>query len=589
MQSSTAVSTTGVPARATIVPPGSDLPATPEVVVRRWNGWGDAAVEVGLPPGGMAFLEREIGRSAPPRDATLEAAVASVRAGRTLRHPLVDDDPEVRLRHARGQSFADWVAVRSGRLGWLPDGVAHPATDEDVRALLRWAAETGTALVPYGGGTSVAGHLTRAPDAGRPTVTVALDRLAAVHEVDPDAGLATFGAGIAGPALEAELGGRGSTLGHFPQSFDYSTLGGWVATRSSGQQSRGYGRIEDLFAGGHVETPVGPLDMAPWPASAAGPDLRQAILGSEGRLGILTRATVRIAPLPEREIWPAFALPGLEHGLAVARELAQARLPLSMIRLQTAPEARTTLALAGRPRAIAILTRYLRWRGAGPDRCLLFLALTGRGRLVSAASREVAAIVARHEAVRMPGSFGRAWVSQRFRSAYLRNALWEAGYGVDTLETAAPWSAVPGLLASVAPMLRHGLEADGERVHAFSHLSHVYPSGSSLYITYLFRLSDDPDRNLQRWARLKAAASEAIVAGGGTISHQHGVGRDHAPYLAAEKGPVGMTALRALVRTFDPDGLLNPGSLVDDERPTDQRQDGAPDRADDATAMSTER
>jgi alkyldihydroxyacetonephosphate synthase len=519
---------------------------------------------VGLPPGGLAFLEREIGRSEPPRDATFEATLASVPAGRAPRHPLVRDDPEERLRHARGQSFPDWVALRSGRLGWLPAGVAHPATDEDVRELLRWAAATGTALVPYGGGTSVSGHVTREQGSG-PTVTVALDRLASVDDVDPTAGLATFGAGIAGPALEAALREHGSTLGHFPQSFDYSTLGGWVVTRSSGQQSRGYGRIEDLFAGGHVETPIGPLDLPSFPASAAGPDLRQVILGSEGRLGIVTRATVRIAPLPERETWPTFAPPDLERGLAAARELAQARLPLSMIRLQTAPEARTTLSMAGRPRTIALLSRYMRWRGAGPERCLLFLALTGRGRLVAAAGREIAAIVARHGAIGLPGSFGHAWVSQRFRSAYLRNALWDAGYGVDTLETAAPWSAVPGLLATIAPTLRHGLAADDERVHAFSHLSHVYPSGSSIYTTYVFRLSPDPDRTLERWGRLKAAASEAIVAGGGTISHQHGVGRDHVAYLAAEKGPVGMTALGALVATFDPHGVLDPGALLADD------------------------
>jgi alkyldihydroxyacetonephosphate synthase len=221
--------------------------------------------------------------------------------------------------------------------------------------------------------------------------------------------------------------------------------------------------------------------------------------------------------------------------------------------------------MAGRPRTIALLTRYLRWRGAGPERCLLFLALTGRSRLVAAGGWEVAAIVARHGAIGLPRSFGHAWVSQRFRSAYLRNALWDAGYGVDTLETAAPWPAVPGLLATVAPALRRGLEGDDERVHAFSHLSHVYPSGSSIYTTYLFRLSADPDRNLERWARLKAAASAAIVAGGGTISHQHGVGRDHASYLAAEKGAVGMTALRALAATFDPAGVLNPGSLLDDD------------------------
>jgi alkyldihydroxyacetonephosphate synthase len=276
----------------------------------------------------------------------------------------------------------------------------------------------------------------------------------------------------------------------------------------------------------------------------------------------VTRATVRIAPLPERETWVAFAMPDLERGLAASRELAQARLPLSMIRLQTAPETRTTLALAGRPRTIALVTRYLRWRGAGPERCLLILAVTGRRRLVAAAGSEIAGIVGRHQGVGLPQSFGQAWVAQRFRSAYLRNALWDAGYAVDTLETAAPWPAVPGLLSTVAASLRQGLLAEGERVHAFTHLSHVYPSGSSLYTTYVFRLSEDPDRTLDRWARLKAAASEAIVAGGGTISHQHGVGRDHAAYLAAEKGELGMAVLDGLVRTFDPMGILNPGALL---------------------------
>jgi alkyldihydroxyacetonephosphate synthase len=553
-------------ARATIVSPGSVLPVAAEVVVRRWNGWGDDAIDVALPAGADAFLEREIGPGVPVRDASLENVLASVPpTPRIPTHRLVRVDPEERLRHARGQSLPDWVALRSGRLGWLPDGVAHPSTDEDVRELLRWAGETGTALVPYGGGTTVAGHVTR-PTGSGPTVTVALDRLAAVVDVDPAAGLATFGAGIAGPALEAALGEHGSTFGHFPQSFEYSTLGGWIAARSSGQQSRGYGRIEDLFAGGHLETPVGPLELPSFPASAAGPDLRQVVLGSEGRLGFVTQATVRIAPRPEREVWVAVAMPDLERGLAASRELAQARLPLSMIRLQTAPETRTTLAMAGRPRTIALVMRYLRWRGAGPERCLLILAVTGRRRLVAAAGREIAGIVGQHHGIGLPRSFGDAWVAQRFRSAYLRNALWDAGYAVDTLETAAPWPAVPGLLSTIAPSLRQGLLAEGERVHAFTHLSHVYPSGSSLYTTYVFRLSEDPDRTLDRWARLKAATSEAIVAGGGTISHQHGVGRDHVPYLAAEKGSLGMAAFAGLVRTFDPKGILNPGALLADGR-----------------------
>ena len=286
--------------------------------MRRWNGWGDESIAVDLPAGSKAFLERAIGPGTPRPDASFEATLATVPGPSAPPHPLVSGDPEDRLRHARGQSLPDWVAVRSGRLGWLPDGVAHPATDEEVRDLLAWAAATGTALIPYGGGTSVAGHLTRAPGAG-PTVSLALDRLADVGAVDLAGGIATFGAGIVGPALEAALAGHGATLGHFPQSFDYSSLGGWIATRSSGQQSRGYGRIEDLFAGGHLETPAGPLDLPSFPASAAGPDLRHGVRpprGGGGGRGRHARGVDR--DLPSRR--PARLDPGLRHRAAVTAE-----------------------------------------------------------------------------------------------------------------------------------------------------------------------------------------------------------------------------------------------------------------------------
>jgi alkyldihydroxyacetonephosphate synthase len=175
----------------------------------------------------------------------------------------------------------------------------------------------------------------------------------------------------------------------------------------------------------------------------------------------------------------------------------------------------------------------------------------------------VGRIVRGSRGVGVPG-VGAAWRRERFAAPYLRNALWEAGYAVDTLETAAPWPDIARLAETLGPALRHALDDEDERVHAFSHLSHLYPTGSSLYVTYLFRIADDPDRTLDRWRRLKTVASEAVVAGGGTISHQHGIGRDHAPYLAAEKGPLGMAALRDVITRFDPGGRLSPGVLLED-------------------------
>ena len=181
---------------------------------------------------------------------------------------------------------------------------------------------------------------------------------------------------------------------------------------------------------------------------------------------------------------------------------------------------------------------------------------------VSVALLDAFEILRRHGGVRVP-RVGAEWRKNRFRTPYLRDALWGAGYAVDTLETAAAWSAVPGLLSALAPMMRRALAAEGEKVHAFTHLSHVYPSGSSIYVTYVFRLAADPDATLARWRAVKDAASRAIGDLGGTISHQHGVGRDHRAYLPAEKGALGIRAIEAVARAFDPDGIMAPGVLVD--------------------------
>ena len=533
--------------------------------MRRWNGWGEEGSSATLSAEARRLLEHEVGgpEADLPPDARLEDVVAGVRASRLTGHPLLDIEPEPRVRHARGQSLADWVALRSGRLGAVPDAVAHPGSDDDVRALLSLAASVSARVIPYGGGTSVVGGVTPSPDDDRPALTVALDRFAGLTGLDERSGLATFGAGTVGPALEAALEPHGLTFGHFPQSFERSTLGGWVAARSAGQQSLGFGRIEALFAGGRVVAPAGTLELRPAPASAAGPDLRQLVLGSEGRFGIITEATVRAVPKPAREAFPGWFMPDWPSAVEAARVLARSGLPLSMVRVSTPHETVSLLAMAGRSRSGDLLARYLRFRGLGPERSLVLVGATGMERFVEGAAREAGSILRRHGGIAVGGSIGRRWLASRFAAPDLRDTAWEAGYALDTLETAVDWTRLPDLAAALGRTLRHGLHDLGERVHAFSHLSHVYPDGSSIYATYVFRRSADPDETLERWRRLKVAASEAIVAGGGTISHQHGVGRDHAPYLGAEKGALGMAVLADVARRFDPEGIMNPGVLIE--------------------------
>jgi alkyldihydroxyacetonephosphate synthase len=529
--------------------------------MRRWNGWGDDAIEFALNDEAQAFLRERIGASSGVPSAPFEQACAGIPPSRLPAHWLVDTGAAIRARHALGQSLPDWLRLRYGKLGNVPDGVAFPDSAEQVRELLNFAQQADAIIIPYAGGTSVAGHLT-VPGGARPVLSVNLAHLRAMSNLDTDAQLATFGAGVFGPDLEAQLRAHGYTLGHFPQSFEYSTLGGWVVTRSSGQQSLRYGRIEQLFAGGSVESPAGTLDLPTFPASAAGTDLREMVLGSEGRIGILTEATVRITPLPDVEAFHAVFFPSWDAACAAVRAIAQSKLPLSMLRLSNQLETLTMLTLAGHKTLIGLLEAYLSLRGCRDGKCMLMIGATGKKPQARAAIKDALAIARGHAGVHVGRTMGDKWKQNRFRNVYLRNAAWELGYAIDTCETAVDWAGVPAMMDAVEQAGSAALAGEGERVHTYTHLSHLYAQGASVYTTFVYRLSGDYETDLARWRALKAGICQAIVAHGGTISHQHGVGTDHAPYLAAEKGELGMSAMRAMFAHFDPDGRMNPGKLV---------------------------
>jgi alkyldihydroxyacetonephosphate synthase len=432
--------------------------------------------------------------------------------------------------------------MRAGDAADAPDLVVEPADHDEVQVVVRWCADHRVALVPFGGGTSVVGGLVARRDGYAGVVALDLRRLDRLVAVDQVSRTAVLQAGVRGPRAEELLAEHGLTLGHFPQSFEYATVGGFAATRSSGQASAGYGRFDALVVGLKAATPVGTIVLGSAPASAAGPDLRQLLLGSEGAFGVITEVTVRVRPVPEARVYEGWRLCSFADGLAAARALVQAGLAPTMLRLSD--ESETSLNLAD-PANV----------GAGAGGVLLVVGQEGEAALVEGRRSLVAQRLTAAGATGPDEAAGWSWLEGRFRAPYLRDSLLDAGVLVETLETAAFWSALPGVYDAVRTALAGTLEG----ALVLCHVSHVYETGASLYFTVAARQVGD---GLAQWAAAKRAASEAIRAAGATITHHHAVGRDHRPWLAGEIGPVGVEMLRAVKARVDPSGVMNPGILL---------------------------
>jgi len=525
----------------------------------RWNGWGENIVYINLPSKGYDLLNKSLGKGNIKADYPLDKFINNIPKSRLPYHRLISTCSKKRLDHSHGQSLPDWISLRYGTLQRFPDGVAQPSTSEEVLEILDFSARHNVIIIPFGGGTSVVGHL-QVPEGDRPVLSLSLKWLNRLIELNSASSLATFESGILGIDLETKLRSQGFTFGHYPQSFEFSSLGGWIVTRSRGQQSSHYGPIEWLFAGGEFITPKGIMNILPIPSSAAGPDLRAIILGSEGRFGVLTKATIVISKIPERDDVFGVFFPSWWKARNGVQELAKAGIPFSMIRLSNSVETTTNLAISGHKKQVALMKYLLKLRKIPEeDSCMCLVGFTGTKQSVKTSSSEAFSILKRYKGVSVGRIIGESWKRNRFRLPYLRNTLWDMGYAVDTLETAVTWDKVTTTMEEIEGAIKE----NSERVHVFSHLSSVYPTGSSIYTTFIFKLSDTPEETLARWKAIKEAASRVIVKAGGTISHQHGIGIDHKPYLEAEKGPVGMDAIRQLCSHFDPEERMNPNKLLD--------------------------
>jgi len=528
------------------------------------TGWGSSEAAHELPNAARKWLHRETGWT--PRSTPAEA-LATVRTAATqlpdstsaalieiVGDEQVRTDGPSRLRRGAGRSYLDLIRRRGGDVSGLPDAVVLPGSHDEVLAVLRRCADDDIAVVPFGGGTSVVGGLTGGAGEHRAVVALDVARLNTIDSIDAKSLLVTAGPGLRGPEFESRMARYGLTLGHFPQSYEFATLGGYAATRSAGQASSGYGRFDELVAGVRVATPAGTWQVGRPPASAAGPDLLGLVLGSEGVLGVITELTLRVRPAPEVKHYEGWSFRSLPRALEGMRQLARAELLPDVARLSDVDETRANIVLAASSKANA-LQALLRARGHGSG-CLLIVGWEGGQETVGVRRRAASALLRRCEAVRIGRTVGQSWQSNRYSGPYVRDALLDVGLLVETLETAASWSDLMDVYDATRDALITCLSTPDTKPLVMCHVSHVYPTGASLYFTVLADRADD--RPMQQWLLAKRAATDALLSAGGVLTHHHAVGIDHAPWLSREVGDLGVAVLHAVKDRLDPTGICNP-------------------------------
>ena len=531
-----------------------------------WWGWGDPSIRPELDEAALDVLRERVGELEPwplarelgdfplPPAEPLPPAIAKAVG---VENVFTGD--EDRLRHAVGRGYADLAQLRLGALDGAPDAVVTPADAAAVRRLLDVCAAEGIAVVPFGGGTSVVGGV--APLRGSHGRLVSLD-LTALRDVEVDRTSLTarLGAGLRGPEAEAALAEQGLTIGHVPHSFEYATVGGFAATRSAGQASSGYGRFDSLVSSVRLQAPAGDLETLETPHTAAGPAMRELVVGSEGVLGVIPDVTVRVRPAPPQRRYEAWIAESFAAGAEIVRGMAQGPGLPDIIRISDEEETEGSLALSG-PRGAAgkAFDSYLglrrRRRGA-----LVIVGFEGEEEAVARRRALAVRELRAGGAVYLGQAAGRSWEHGRYQGPYLRDTLMGMGAMVETLETSQTWSRLGDLHGAVGDAIRRALDEQGTPGIVWCHLSHAYPDGASLYFTFISRRR--PGAELEQWRQVKRAACEAIVANGATITHHHAVGRDHAPYMEAEVGATGLEALRAVKERLDPAGIMNPGKLL---------------------------
>ncbi len=540
----------------------------PGIGVSAYGRWGTPEHKAELSKSARDLLDGLVGRPQPrPALALTSIEVIPTRLSDMDRdglHGIVGDDGfdtgrDARLAAAGGSSYLELLRLRNDAHPEVPDAVVAAASHDEVVAILEFCNLREIAVVPFGGGTSVVGGVDPIRGKFASLISLSLHRMTGLVSFDSTSHLATFLPGTTGPQVEQALAPHRLTLGHLPQSWERATVGGWLATRSAGQNSSGYGRSDEMVESITLATPVGTLQVGRVPDSAAGPDLKELVIGSEGVFGVITEATLRVRELPQTGKYEGYVFPNWETGLGVFRELAQHGIKPDIMRLSDPDESHANLVMGTSARTYAMIERYLNVRKIRGG-ALAILGWEGPADVVDARRGLAVSRLKKVGAVKLGSKVGDGWKKGRFHAPYLRDTLLDQGYLVETLETATSWENLAALRLKVGDALRLALADNGPGPLVMQHVSHVYETGGSLYITVIAR-GDQADAG-ERWLKAKRAAMDAIVEAGATITHHHAVGRDHAPWYEAEVGPLGVEVVRAVKQRLDPNGVMNPGVLI---------------------------
>lgn len=489
----------------------------------------------------------------------------SLRAPRVQPPPalaeIASTTPYDRASHTYGKSYRDLIRGLRGNFARAPDLVVRPRDDAELEAVLEWCSTEALAVIPYGGGTSVTGGVEAdVGDRFRAVVSLDLSERARLLDVDPTSRTARIEAGATGPALEAQLRAHGLTLRHYPQSFEHSTLGGWIATRAGGHFATLYTHIDELVSSVRMISPAGTFATRPLPASGAGPSPERLVLGSEGTLGVITEATVRVQARPRFRARADVVFPSFAEGAKAARAIAQSGLYPSNCRLLD--EREVMLHGVGAGGAVLLLAFESADHPLGPwiDRALALARDHGGRGEAQLSDRGAGEATVEATGASRGDAASAEWRAAFLDAPYLQTTLVSVGLLADTFETACPWSRFDALHTDVVASVKAVMRRSGRRGIVSCRFTHVYPDGPAPYYTFVVPAIRGGE--LEQWQELKAAASEALLRNGATITHHHAVGRMHRPWYDRERPELFGRILEAAKRTLDPAGVLNPGVLI---------------------------
>lgn len=487
---------------------------------------------------------------------------------RFLKEEQISTSKLSRISHTYGKSYHDLIRIRRKIFPQTPDVVIFPQNEKEILKTLQWATENQIAVVPWGGGTSVVGGVEASAESDhRGQVTIDLTRMNQIVKIDLASLTADVQAGIFGPQLESNLQQQGLTLSHYPESFEYSSLGGWIAARSAGQQSTLYGKMEAMVENIRLVTPQQIFETPPFPAAATGPAHKEMIIGSEGILGIISQARIKLKPIPQQKYYTAILFHDFSEGIEACQNIIQSGIKPATVRLSDEEETEFIFSL--RMRIVNKPVNFIHEAGFSllekfgyktGKRSFLILGLEGNHYNVFSQWKGIRKILKEYKTIRMGKNPAQTWYKHRFENPYLRDILLDYDILVDTLETSTEWENVSNLYQQVRKAIQSTYQKLGIQGIVMAHLSHLYSTGSSIY--FILLALPHTSKEINEWWELKQAASNVIVEAGGAISHHHGIGLDHRKWLEKNIGKTAVDWLRNLKKQVDPKDVLNPKKLL---------------------------